>query len=45
MRGTTCAAYSEIGQDLARLVDAWPKMTEPLKMALMAIVAASESGE
>ncbi len=38
-------AYREIGPDLARLVDAWPKMAEPLKMAIMAIVAASEAGK
>ena len=38
-------AYSENGPDLARLVDAWPKLAEPLKKAIMAIVAASEPGK
>ena len=38
-------AYSEIGKDLARLVDAWPNLAEPLKKAIMAIVAASETGK
>ncbi len=37
-------AYREIGPDLARLVDAWPNLAEPLKNAIMAIVAASETG-
>jgi hypothetical protein len=37
--------YKEIGQDLARLVDAWPKLAEPLKRAIMAIVEASEMGK
>ena len=37
-------AYSEIGPDLARLVDAWPNLAEPLKKAIIAIVAASEPG-
>jgi hypothetical protein len=37
--------YNEIGKDLARLVDAWPKLAEPLKTAIMAIVDASEAGK
>jgi len=38
-------AYREIGPVLARLVDAWPKLAEPLKTAIRAIVAASEPGK
>jgi len=38
-------AYREIEQDLAHLVDAWPKLAEPLKKAILAIVAAGEMGK
>ena len=38
-------AYREIGQDLAHLVAVWPKLAEPLKKAILAIVAASETGK
>ena len=38
-------AYRAIGQDLAHLVAVWPKLAEPLKKAILAIVAASETGK